>query len=178
MDNKNSYSSLMSTTNHIDNQHTGVFSYAKDNQDSKRPGSFCEGPVRVPPQISSQTLLRNSSESIGDFPGRRKLQKLCKNSQYSVYTARDWHRSFLIGTFRAEHGARQQSYTPEQKAEVLRLRKEEGKSYNVISQLTKVNRATVLQWIHKDIAQQQAAEAAAQQAPANDSEMTETGPTA
>ena len=96
----------------------------------------------------------------------------------SIYTARDWHRSFLIGTFRAEHGARQQSYTPEQKAEVLRLRKEEGKSYNVISQLTKVNRATVLQWIHKDIAQQQAAEAAAQQAPANDSEMTETGPTA
>ena len=74
--------------------------------------------------------------------------------------------------------AREQSYTPEQKAEVLRLRKEEGKSYNVISQLTKVNRATVLQWIHKDIAQQQAAEAAAQQAPANDSEMTETGPTA
>ena len=69
-----------------------------------------------------------------------------------------------------------QAYTPEQKAEVLRLRKEEGKSYNVISQLTKVNRATVLQWIHKDIAQQQAAEAAAQQAPANDSEMTETGP--
>ena len=120
----------MSTTNHIDNQHTGAFSYAKDNQD-------------IP-----------------------------------VYTARDWHRSFLIGTFRAEHGARQQSYTPEQKAEVLRLRKEEGKSYNVISQLTKVNRATVLQWIHKDIAQQQAAEAAAQQAPANNSEMTETGPTA
>ena len=99
-----------------------------------------------------------------------------KTLNIPVYTARDWHRSFLIGTFRAEHGARQQSYTPEQKAEVLRLRKEEGKSYNVISQLTKVNRATVLQWIHKDIAQQQAAEAAAQQAPANDSEMTETGP--
>ena len=158
----------MSTTNHhIDNQHTGAFSYAKDNQDSKRPGSFCEGPVRIPPQISSQTLLRNSSGSY---------KNCAKTLNIPVYTARDWHRSFLIGTFRAEHGARQQSYTPEQKAEVLRLRKEEGKSYNVISQLTKVNRATVLQWIHKDIAQQQAAEAAAQQAPANDSEMTETGP--
>ena len=153
----------MSTTNHhIDNQHTGAFSYAKDNQDSKRPGSFCEGPVRIPPQISSQTG--------GSY------KNCAKTLNIPVYTARDWHRSFLIGTFRAEHGARQQSYTPEQKAEVLRLRKEEGKSYNVISQLTKVNRATVLQWIHKDIAQQQAAEAAAQQAPANDSEMTETGP--
>ena len=31
-------------------------------------------------------------------------------------------------------------------------------------------------YTHLDIAQQQAAEAAAQQAPANDSEMTETGP--
>ena len=67
-----------------------------------------------------------------------------------VYTARDWHRSFLIGTFRAERGARQQSYTPEQKALVLKLRKEQGLSYNQISQQTKVNRATVLQWIHRE----------------------------
>lgn len=168
----------MSTTNHIDNQHTGAFSYAKDNQDSKRPGSFCEGPVRVPPQSLPRHSFETRQKALAIFQAGGSYKNCAKTLNIPVYTARDWHRSFLIGTFRAEHGARQQSYTPEQKAEVLRLRKEEGKSYNVISQLTKVNRATVLQWIHKDIAQQQAAEAAAQQAPANDSEMTETGPTA
>ena len=103
------------------------------------------------------------------FETRQKALLIFKNGgscaktlNIPIYTARDWHRSFLIGTFRAEHGARQQSYTPEQKAEVLRLRREEGKSYNAISQLTKVNRATVLQWIHKDNAER--AEAACVQA--------------
>jgi transposase-like protein len=138
--------------------------------------------AKAPYASRRKSLPRHSFETrqkaLAIFQAGGSYKNCAKTLNIPVYTARDWHRSFLIGTFRAEHGARQQSYTPEQKAEVLRLRKEEGKSYNVISQLTKVNRATVLQWIHKDIAQQQAAEAAAQQAPANDSEMTETGPTA
>lgn len=96
------------------------------------------------------------------FKNGGSYKSCAKTLNIPIYTARDWHRSFLIGTFRAEHGARQQSYTPEQKAEVLRLRREEGKSYNAISQLTKVNRATVLQWIHKDNAER--AEAARVQA--------------
>lgn len=136
--------------------------------------------AKAPYASHRKSLPRHSFETrqkaLAIFQAGGSYKNCAKTLNIPVYTARDWHRSFLIGTFRAEHGARQQSYTPEQKAEVLRLRKEEGKSYNVISQLTKVNRATVLQWIHKDIAQQQAAEAAAQQAPSNDSEMTETGP--
>ena len=127
--------------------------------------------AKAPYASRRKSLPRHSFETrqkaLAIFQAGGSYKNCAKTLNIPVYTARDWHRSFLIGTFRAEHGARQQSYTPEQKAEVLRLRKEEGKSYNVISQ-----------WIHKDIAQQQAAEAAAQQAPANDSEMTETGPTA
>ena len=126
--------------------------------------------AKAPYASRRKSLPRHSFETrqkaLAIFQAGGSYKNCAKTLNIPVYTARDWHRSFLIGTFRAEHGARQQSYTPEQKAEVL------------ISQLTKVNRATVLQWIHKDIAQQQAAEAAAQQAPANDSEMTETGPTA
>lgn len=138
--------------------------------------------AKAPYASRRKSLPRHSFETrqkaLAIFQAGGSYKNCAKTLNIPVYTARDWHRSFLIGTFRAEHGARQQSYTPEQKAEVLRLRKEEGKSYNVISQLTKVNRATVLQWIHKDIAQQQAAEAAAaaQQVPANDSEMSDTGP--
>ena len=83
------------------------------------------------------------------FKNGGSYKSCAKTLNIPIYTARDWHRSFLIGTFRAEHGA-------------LRLRREEGKSYNAISQLTKVNRATVLQWIHKDNAER--AEAARVQA--------------
>ena len=101
------------------------------------------------------------------FKNGGSYKNCAKTLNIPIYTARDWHRSFLIGTFRAEHGARQQSYTPEQKAEVLRLRREEGKSYNVISQLTKVNRATVLQWIHKDNAERQANQENVAQQPEN-----------
>ena len=136
--------------------------------------------AKAPYASRRKSLPRHSFETrqkaLAIFQAGGSYKNCAKTLNIPVYTARDWHRSFLIGTFRAEHGARQQSYTPEQKAEVLRLRKEEGT--NVFSQLSNVTRATVLLWIHTDIAQQLAAEAAAQQAPANDSEMTETGPTA
>lgn len=120
------------------------------------------------------------------FKNGGSYKSCAKTLNIPIYTARDWHRSFLIGTFRAEHGARQQSYTAEQKAEVLRLRREEGKSYNAISQLTKVNRATVLQWIHKDNAERaEASEAAPVEFDAEDSavmtpaaENTQQTPTA
>lgn len=67
-----------------------------------------------------------------------------------LYTVRDWFRCYTIGTFRTERGARQQRYSLEQRKAVLTLR-QQGASYNEISKMTKVNRATVLQWIHKDI---------------------------
>lgn len=122
--------------------------------------------AKAPVASRRKSLPRHSFETrqkaLAIFKAGGSYKNCAKTLNIPVYTARDWHRSFLIGTFRAEHGARQQSYTPEQKAEVLRLRREEGKSYNVISQLTKVNRATVLQWIHKDNAER-AAEAQAQQ---------------
>ena len=136
--------------------------------------------AKAPYASRRKSLPRHSFETrqkaLAIFQAGGSYKNCAKTLNIPVYTARDWHRSFLIGTFRAEHGARQQSYTPEQKAEVLRLRKEEGKSYNVISQLTNVTRETVLLCFNTYRAQQQAAEAAAQQAPANDSEMTETGP--
>ncbi len=67
----------------------------------------------------------------------------------SMYTARDWHKSYLIGTFRTDRSTKTQSYSAEQKALVLKLRNELGKSYNQISQMTRVNRASVLQWIRQ-----------------------------
>ena len=104
------------------------------------------------PAVREQ-LPRHSFETrqkaLEIFRNGGSYKNCAKTLNIPVYTARDWHRSYLIGTFRAERGARQQVYTAEQKATVLRLRREEGKSYNQISQLTKVNRATVLQWIHR-----------------------------
>ena len=91
--------------------------------------------AKAPYASRRKSLPRHSFETrqkaLAIFQAGGSYKNCAKTLNIPVYTARDWHRSFLIGTFRAEHGARQQSYTPEQKAEVLRLRKEEGKSYNL-----------------------------------------------
>ncbi len=77
--------------------------------------------------------------------------KLCARAlDIPVYTARDWHRSYQLGTFRTDRKVKQQIYTSEQKATVLKLRNKSNLSYNKISQLTKVNRATVLMWIKSE----------------------------
>ncbi len=77
--------------------------------------------------------------------------KLCARAlDIPVYTARDWHRSYQLGTFRTDRKVKQQVYTSEQKATVLKLRNKSNLSYNKISQITKVNRATVLMWIKSE----------------------------
>ena len=77
--------------------------------------------AKAPYASRRKSLPRHSFETrqkaLAIFQAGGSYKNCAKTLNIPVYTARDWHRSFLIGTFRAEHGARQQSYTPEQKAE-------------------------------------------------------------
>ena len=89
--------------------------------------------------VARKQLPRHSFETrqkaLEIFRNGGSYKNCARALNIPVYTARDWHRSYLIGTFRAERGARQQVYTAEQKATVLRLRREEGKSRRLIEQL-------------------------------------------
>jgi transposase len=67
----------------------------------------------------------------------------------SMYTARDWKRSYDIGLFRLQRREAHHVYTDEQKVDALRLRRE-GLSYNAISKAVKVNRATIIQWVSSE----------------------------
>ena len=70
--------------------------------------------AKAPYASRRKSLPRHSFETrqkaLAIFQAGGSYKNCAKTLNIPVYTARDWHRSFLIGTFRAEHGARQQSY--------------------------------------------------------------------
>lgn len=123
---------------------TGEAEISKEATDTISAGSVQDA-KKVLPRHSFE--LRRRAMEI--FQSGGSYKNCARILNIPLYTARDWFRCYSIGTFRTEHGARQQKYTPEQKEAVLTLR-QQGASYNKISKMTKVNRATVLQWVHQE----------------------------
>ena len=76
----------MSTTNHhIDNQHTGAFSYAKRQSRQQEAWLVCRRPVsRIPPQtLFPRHSFETRQKALAIFQAGGSYKKLCKNSQYS-----------------------------------------------------------------------------------------------
>ena len=65
--------------------------------------------AKAPYASRRKSLPRHSFETrqkaLAIFQAGGSYKNCAKTLNIPVYTARDWHRSFLIGTFRAEHGA-------------------------------------------------------------------------
>lgn len=115
----------------------------------KKEAVLPEGSQPVEKKLLPRHSFELRQKALEIFKSGGSYKNCARILDIPLYTARDWFRCYTIGTFRTERGARQQRYSPEQKEAVLTLR-QQGASYNKISKMTKVNRATVLQWIHQD----------------------------